>query len=219
MRFSVALLLVYFLFYSPAIRWGLRAHRDLIEYSPLLFFALALIFVRVFQRGSGIGLGFSRAHWKQNLGLGGGLGGLLLLSLPLLDGLLEWSGLAENELFAGAEQRESPGKGGNGGAIAPALEILAGPILHQLFLNGLILQSLLRRYNPVLSVYGVGVLFSLVHFRLSLGWFVLGMVTAFLFRRTGTLIAPWVVHLCGSLAGFLLIHFYPRLVTLLGFLY
>ncbi|MCH7623124.1 MAG: CPBP family intramembrane metalloprotease, partial [Nitrospinae bacterium] len=100
-----------------------------------------------------------------------------------------------------------------------AAPIFLFPLLTQIFFTGLIFQGLSNKYNPALAIYGAGIIFTLGHFKLNLGIFFLGIITAFLFRLTGTLYASILFHTSCSLAGMLLLYIYPRLTTLLGFLF
>ena len=96
--------------------------------------------------------------------------------------------------------------------------ILLVPLIEQIFFTGIVVQSLLRKYNPVIAIYGAGLIYTLVDFKLSLATFGLGLIAGGLFKLTGTLYAPLLFHVSCVLAGILLVEVYPSLITVLGFL-
>ena len=162
-------------------------------------------------------LGFNTRHLTQNCILGGISGGLVLISLPLLNALIDFSGLGQSEIFQGAENRLS---------IATALTffpmlgiIVLAPIIEQGFFNGLLLQPLIKKINPVTAVYLGGLIFTLAHFDFSLGIFFIGLTTAGFFYWTGTLYASLIFQINCQIAGVFVLPHYPRVVTLLGFLF
>jgi membrane protease YdiL (CAAX protease family) len=92
-------------------------------------------------------------------------------------------------------------------------------LAEQLFFTGYLLQSLIRKCPPALAIYLSGLLFALVHLDLQLGIFLLGLVASSFYWLTGSLVAPLIFQIACHTAGWLLDHHYPRVYTLLGFLF
>lgn len=219
LKLPALILLGYFSVLFPTINIIFREARWIAEFVYPAYYALALLFMAGFKKARSAALGFSRENLRQNLLIGGISGGALLLSLPLLDGFIVISGMGNNDLFAGAELRA--------GAIAAedinfaymAASILLLPILEQAFFSGFILQALLRKIKPIAAIYLGAIIFSAAHFNFQLGGFAVGLITAAFYYRTGTLYAGIIFQmLCGT-GGVLIQYTYPRLITLLAFLY
>ncbi len=187
------------------------------QYVYLLFFTVILLYVLGIKKNPLNQSGFSIQHIGNHLMIGVISGGLIVVALPLLDGLILVSGLDKHELFS-VNQRGAQG-GENLHPLYILGQILLVPLLKQFFFTGGVFQSLSRKYNSILAVYGAAAIFTLAHFKLNLGLFILGLITAFLFQLTGTLYASILFHASCSLAGLLLLHVYPRLTTLLVFLF
>ena len=80
-------------------------------------------------------------------------------------------------------------------------------------------QALLKKMHPAGAVYCAGLIFTVAQFKFSLGLFFLGAASLLLFKKTSGLIAPVILHIGVSVASVLLVAYYLRLVTLLGFLF
>lgn len=143
-------------------------------------------------------------------------GGTLLISLPLLDSAIDITGLANHELFKGRYIQ----KGSFNLSSLPetTITVILTPLIEQIFFTGFILQSLLKKYNPIPIIYAGGLVYTLAGFKLSLGTFGLGIGASLLFKLTGTLYASILFHMSCALGGVLLESIYPRLITVLGFL-
>ncbi len=96
-----------------------------------------------------------------------------------------------------------------GGVIAPVAEeiVFRGLIfgyLRQMFKHELF--GYLRHWNVVLAVLVSTALFAIIHFRtaIPITQIVGGMVFALAYHKTGSLIAPMVIHMLGNLAIFTL---------------
>ncbi len=218
-KLPIIALAVYFLLLFPAVRIVFRLYPLLSQYAFVLYMAAVPGLLIALKKIDWRQLGFSREHLLNHLTIGGVLGVGVLLTLPALDTMIALSGLAEHELFKNAERAAAARDLPHTGWLALAVSVLIAPLIQQAFFNGFVLQGLSRRFNPVLMVYAVAVLFTLAQFKLSLGLFLLGGITAFLFRATGTLYASWVFHACCALAGHLVATVYPRLITLVVFLF
>ena len=99
------------------------------------------------------------------------------------------------------------------------LLILLIPLVEQIFFTGIVLQSLIKKLNPVIAVYITGLIYTIAGFKLSLGAFGLSVITSLLFLLTGSLHASLIFHACSALGNFILENIYPRIITILGFLY
>ena len=120
--------------------------------------------------------------------------------------------MAENDLFSGAELRmPTP---------FSSMDLLLGgllsPAIGQLFITGFVLKILIK--NDSLVIPGNGILYSLIHFDLGMGYLGLGMISAGLVRLTGTLVPAIAFSMGCSLAKILILTTYPRVTTVLVFL-
>lgn len=210
-------LLVFVLF--PGIQFFLRNPPWLRDYGTLIYEAGFLLCILAARMLSFRDLGFSPRYLWNHLMTGAVPGMVVVAGLPLLDGLLTVTRLDQTELFSAVVRTGSEGEPGLPDLENLAVSVLLGPLVEQTFFSGFIVQTFLRKFHPVLAIYAGGVLFTLAHFKLSLGLFLLGLGSALLFRWTGTIYASLLVHACCASAGILLVHFYPRLITLLGFLF
>lgn len=199
-------------FFSLHTRWTPAFGYDLFLFAAL-FYLLAIKSIPL------IDLGVSFRHCRQNILIGGLSGGMVLLALPLLDGFIEISGLAQTELFAGAAARSLANAGEGQNFWLPLVSILAHPVMEQMFYSGFVVQPLLRKYNPYLTIYLAGILFTFLHLTFDLGTFAIGFITAYMYFLTGSILAPLTFQVCCHAAGAALAAFYPRLITLTGFLF
>ena len=135
------------------------------------------------------------------------------MTVLMLDTLIVKTGLAENNLFSGAELRKPT----SFSSLDFLTEGLLGPITSQLFITGYVLNVLIRR-NDSMLIPGNGILFSLINFHLGMGYLGLGMISAGLVRLTGTLLPAITFSIGCSLAKILILTTYPRITTVLVFL-
>ena len=205
--------------FFPPLQIFFRGPPWIAQYGTLTFFAGIFLYVLVIKKVPLSQSGFSSQHLWNHLTIGLILGGSILAALPLLDSLISVSGLDQHELFAESVKQRSRDAGSDLHPLSLLVQVLLFPLLKQFFFTGGVYQSLSRKFNPILAIYGSAVLFTLAHFQLTLGYFFLGLITAFLFRLTGTLYASILLHAACSLAGILLLNVYSRLTTLLVFLF
>lgn len=183
------------------------------------YFGVAVLVLLTTRRVTGEQLGFHRHHWRQNLLLGGLTGGLIIAGVPLLDFFIEASGMDQAELFSGAQHRISDEPGDGASFMLFMATIILFSFAQQGFLTGYVLQALLRQTQPALAIYLGGLIFTLVHFDFQLGLFLLGLIAGSFYFMTRSLVAPLLFQISCHLAGWLLAHHYPRVFTLLGFLF
>ena len=183
------------------------------------YFGLAVLILILTGQTTLRQLGFHKEYWKQNLKMGGLSGILMVAMIPLLDFFIGVSGLGQAELFSGADQRlsEEPDEGFS--FIVFIIPVIFIALAEQVFLTGYVFQALIRKIKPVLAIYLGGLIFALVHFDLQLGMFLLGLIASSIYCFNGSLIAPLIFQISCHTAGWLLIHHYPKVYTLLGFLF
>lgn len=218
-KFVLTVTLIYFFGMFPAIQFFLRGHSWIPQYGTIIYFAVIFAYVLGIKKISLKQLGFSSQHLGNHLLIGGVLGSLIVSALPLLDTLISFTGLGQNELFSEAANQRNQDDWNDYHPLGFAARVLIVPFFTQFFFTGLLFPGLSRKYNPLLALYGAGLLFTLGHFQLNLGLIILGIVSAFLFRLTGTLFASILFHMGCALSGILLVYIYPRLITIFIFLY
>lgn len=195
---------------------------DSIRQNPYLYsmpYGLVILFLIAFKKVTWKQLGLHSDHLKQNLMLGGWIGALILFSVPLLDLGIQASGMGQAELFAGAENRGPDGPDERISFIFYFGIMIGMTLADQLFFTGYLLQALFRKMNPALAVYLAGLIFTLAHYDFHLGMFLLGLIASSFYWITGSLAAPLIFQISCYTAGWLLTYHYPRVFTLLGFLF
>lgn len=161
-------------------------------------------------------LGLHKIHWKQNLILGSVAGLLVLGPIPLIDGFITISGLKDSDLFAGAQNRVVELRLEN---FDIWVKVLIIPFVEQIFFAGFVFQALLKKFKPSIAIYLSALIFVVLHFNFSLSVLGLGLICSWFFLATGSLTAPILFHTACQIGGILVTHFYPRVVTFLGFLF
>ena len=214
-RVPILILGIYFLVILPCTQIFFRTHPWLYRYTDILFFTLVVLFA--LYKVDLAELGFSTKYLSQHLVMGVISGGLLLLSLPLLELGLEATGLTEHKIYA--EKYKKDASYNLNFLLEKAIIVFFIPLIEQIFFTGLILQSLLKKTNPILAVYIVSLIYMLTGFNLTLGAFGVGIGTGLLYKLTGTLHASILFHISCAMGGELLLNAYPRLTVILGFLF
>jgi len=216
-KIPVIVLCAYFLVIFPCTQLFFRINPWLYKYSDDMFLAVVVVLLPTVFNIKLSALGFSTHYLKQNLVIGVAAGAGVLLCLPLLETGLSITGLEEHELLAGKVKDNYlfdistlPEK---------SVEIFLIPLIEQIFYTGFLLQSLLKKYNPIPSIYAVGLIYTIIGVKLSLGSFGLNIGTSLLFKITGSLYASILFHMGCALGGALVENVYPRLTTLLMFLW
>ena len=215
MKIITPILVFYFLVLFPAINLAFTGNLFIYEFWPILYFAFILVLAIALKRISPKQLGFNNI--SKTLAVGLLLGLLPVISVPLLDSLLIKTGLAQSELFIGAELRVTTEIGFNQSLSGYIFAALIMTFIDQVFVIGLIVNHLLKKQQTGQAIIGGGLLYSLLHFKPSLGNLFLGMLSTGLLRSTGSIVAPILVHTGFSIAEVLIIFHYPRLTSLLVF--
>ncbi|QPJ65925.1 MAG: CPBP family intramembrane metalloprotease [Candidatus Nitrohelix vancouverensis] len=92
-------------------------------------------------------------------------------------------------------------------------------VLFQTLFTGVFIKFLLKAMSPILAIYLAGALFAVGSFSFDMSWFLLGLVSAGLFKATGSLIGPVVFHCAASISGLLIAGPLSNLIPFLVFLY
>jgi len=210
------ILAFYFLVLFPTVSLAFPGNRFIYEFWPILYFASVLVLTLTLKRVSLQQLGFNNI--SKTLAIGVLLGLLPVISVPLLDSLLIKTGLSQSELFAGAELR-IPSETGFSKTLSGNIFIaIVATFFDQVFVIGLVVNHLLKKQQTGQAIIGGGLLYSLFHFKPSLGNLFLGMISAGLLRATGSIVVPILVHTGFAIAEILIVFQYPRLISLLVFL-
>ena len=215
MKIIPPILAFYFLVLFPAINFAFTGNLFIYEFWPIFYFAFILLLALTLKRISPQQLGFNNIG--KTLAVGLLLGLLPIISVPLLDSLLIKTGLAQLKLFIGAELRVTTEIGFNQSLLGYIFTALVMTFIDQVFVMGLVVNHLLKKQQTGQAIIGGGLLYSLLHFKPSLGNLFLGMISTGLLRSTGSIVAPILVHTGFSIAEVLIIFHYPRLTSLLVF--
>jgi len=219
LKYPAWILLGYFCVQFPFIHIVLRNVVRFPEMGYLAYCGTTLLFLLIFNKTTIEALGFVKDNFLQNNLLGGICGGAILISLPLIDGFLDLNGLGNSDLFAGSEERMGAATSEGISVTGIIFSVLAIPIIEQSFFSGFVLQSLLRKLKPIAAIYLGALIFTLAHFNLQLSGFAIGLISGSFFYLTGSLYAPILFQAACHAGGLMIEYHYPRLVTILGFLF
>ena len=214
-RATIFTLSIYLLLVLPGKNIFFNTNPWPFKYTDSIYF-FVIILIALYRSNIKV-LGFSVKGLKKNLFIGSASGGVLIFSLFLLVLCIDSTGMANHDLFK--NQPNSSISSDKNSIIEYASVVLVIPLIEQIFFTGIIFQSLLKKINPILAIYASGIIYSLAGFKLSLGAFGLGVTTSFLFKATKTLYAPIIFHASCALGEIMIKSVYPRINTLLGFLF
>jgi hypothetical protein len=210
------ILAFYFLVLFPTVSLAFPSNRFIYEFWPILYSTFVLVLALASKRVSLQQLGFNNIG--KTLAVGILLGLLPVISVPLLDSLLIKTGLSQSELFAGADLRVPVEMGFNQSLSGNIFIAIVITFIDQVFVIGLVVNHLLKKQQTGQAIIGGGLLYSLFHFKPSLGNLFIGMISAGLLRTTGSIVTPILVHTGFAIAEILIVFHYPRLISLLVFL-
>jgi len=211
------ILAFYFLVAFPISHLAFPGNRFVYEFWHILYFATVIIGILALKLVSPQQLGFNKKNIGKSLSIGTLLAILPIVGVALLDGLLVKTGLSQAELFAGAHLRVPEQMGLNTSPTRNFFITLIIPFIEQVFVIGLIANNLLKKENTGRVIISGGLLYPLLHFKLSIGNLLLGMMSAGLLRATGSIIAPVLLHTGFAIAEILIVFNYPRLISILVF--
>jgi len=137
---------------------------------------------------------------------------LPLTGVVFLDTIIVKTGMADNNLFFGAELRKLEGFTNTD----LLLEGFLNPIISQLFITGYVLNGLVK--NNIIAIPANGILYSAINLDFGIGFLALGIVSAGLVRFTGYLMPAILFSLGCAVAKIIILTTYPRLTTFLVFL-
>ncbi len=215
-KVPVFILLVYFFGVFPFVHFLFRDPPWVSQYAYHGYYVFALIAIIFLRKNSLADLGSSRKNLKRNLLIGGVLGMGVACALPLIDWLVEASGLSNQELFSVEANRPVGDPLSN---LDLVYIILAVPAVEQFFLIGFITRSLLAKFQPLNAICLSTLIFTLAHFNLDLGTLLLGVISACLLYVTRSIHASLLFHIGCAASWILLIKVYPRLITIFIFLF
>ena len=207
-RLLTLILFSYFFICFPLAQIYFKDSFFLNSYWTLFFFALTLTVLSFSGRLSFSQLGLSNPN-SRNISFGLVIGIFPIVVVIVLDLLLLKTGLAENDLFSGAEFRESP----NLSIINLLLDGVINPVVSQIFITGYALNILTKRND--LAILGNGILYATMNFNWGVGCLGLGMISAALLRFSGSIIPAVFFAIGCSTAKLLILMSYPRITTLL----
>jgi hypothetical protein len=210
-RFLTLSLFSYFFICFPLAQIYLKDSFFLQNHWSLIFFISILTCLFFTGRLNSVQLGLSNPNsWNIRLGLLVGI--TPVVAVVILDLLLLKTGFAKNDLFSGAELRESP----NFSIIGLLLNGIITPAINQIFITGYILNILIKRNDLAISANGI--IYTTMSFNWGIGYLGLGMISAALLRFSGSLIPTIFFAIGCSSAKLLILTSYPRITTLLVFL-
>ena len=210
-RLLILILFSYFFICFPLSQIYFKDSFFLHSYWTLFFFALTLTVFSFSGRLSFSQLGLSSPN-SRNISFGLVIGISPVVVVVVLDLLLLKTGLAENDLFSGAEFRELP----NLSIIYLLLDGVINPVVSQIFITGYALNILAKRNDLAISVNGI--IYTTMSFNWEIGYLGLGMISAALLRFSGSLIPTIFFAIGCSTAKLLILTSFPRITTLLVFL-
>jgi hypothetical protein len=210
-RFLILSLFNYFFICFPLAQIYLKDSFFLQNNWPLIFFIATLTCLFVTGRLNSLQLSLSNSNsWNIPIGLLVGI--TPVVTVVTLDLLLLKTGFAENDLFSGAELRESP----NFSIISFLLNGIITPAIKQVFITGYMLNILTKKNGLAISANGM--IYATMSFNWGIGYLGLGIISAALLRFSGSLIPSIFFAIGCSTAKLLILTYFPRITTLLVFL-
>jgi membrane protease YdiL (CAAX protease family) len=105
-----------------------------------------------------------------------------------------------------------------------ATAVIVAPVLEELIFRGIMLEGLLKNYNPVKAILITNIFFGLAHLNpwQFIGAFLIGIFISWIYMRTRSIILPIVIHFINNLISYMIIissshdPFDTTLKTLLG---
>jgi membrane protease YdiL (CAAX protease family) len=95
------------------------------------------------------------------------------------------------------------------------LSVCIGPVLEEALYRGIILEGLLKNYNPTKAIIWSSVLFGLAHLNpwQAISAILLGLLIGWIYWRTNSLIPGIIIHSTNNLIGFVLLNYSVELIN------
>jgi uncharacterized protein len=99
--------------------------------------------------------------------------------------------------------------GSQTGVFAFLLLVIAAPILEELLYRGIILDGLLNKYSPLISILISSLLFGIAHLNpwSFVNGFIIGIFSGWVYFRTRSVLPSIIIHASANLSGFLFKYF------------
>ena len=180
------LLLVFALVFHPTMKIHLMAFTNpgqYILFSPQMFFLLATILIMLVNKlkPHDIGLRWQPARKNLTMGFVGGL-------LPFL--ALTFMNILVGTVLHTEGNREQYGMG----IWMMFSYFILAPITEELFFRGVILHALRQNYSLFIAMLTATLLFSAAHSTMMIGPLLLGVITAWMVYRTGSIVPGMIFH-------------------------
>lgn len=96
--------------------------------------------------------------------------------------------------------------GSQTGIFAFLLLVIAAPILEELLFRGIILDGLLKKYSPLISILISSLLFGIVHLNpwSFINGLIIGIFSGWVYFRTKSVLPSIIIHASANLSGFLI---------------
>ena len=87
--------------------------------------------------------------------------------------------------------------------------IIVAPILEELIFRGIMLEGLLRNYNPVKAILITNLFFGLAHLNpwQFAGAFLMGIFISWIYMKTRNILLPVLIHFINNLTSYLFVYF------------
>jgi membrane protease YdiL (CAAX protease family) len=186
--------------------------------------AVVALFVRLVYREPLSAAGFSTRRLGHYLALGAGLAVVVVpisdlverLSALAIDRTLpqHWNRfLAELQQLTDVQEMLFRPLHTPLGLVALVLVIgIIGPLGEEIFFRGFAYTALRHRFGPALAAVGSAAFFAAVHLNPGalIPIFLMGLLLAALYQRTGTLAAPFALHAANNTFAVILAYYYPK---------
>ena len=88
-----------------------------------------------------------------------------------------------------------------------AMIVIAAPVLEELLFRGVVLDGLLKNYDPRKAISFSALLFAIVHGNLAqgIGAFMIGLFIGWIYWKTGSVVPGILIHFTNNLVSYLII--------------
>jgi len=205
------ILIIYFFIIFPIAQAYFKDNSSLYNNWNLIYFTTTLIILFITGNTNISKIGLAKIK-LSNISLGLVFGILPIICVVVLDALIIKLGLAEKDLFAGAQLRETRD-------LSIKTLLIQGvfkPVITMIFITGYALNILIKKTE--LAIPGNGILYGSINFSIGIGYLGIGIIAAGLTRLTDSLVPAILFSIGCALAKLLILTNYPRIITILVFL-